>query len=357
MPFTANEIAEAGKTSLDFYVRNNPIDQIDVQRPFLKVMMAKSKTFPGAKENIVEQLRYTYGSNFQWYYGASSVSYNARNTIEQAMYPWTSAHDGYFIDEDHMTQNGIILTDDTKGKKASRAEVMQLNNLFNEHNEVLRLGFEQSFSRDLHRDGTSASDAIEGLDHLLEQAAPASQSGTAGGIDRSTAGNEYWRNNAPGAGIAQSALVTTIEQQWRACARNGGAPDFIMAGSNFIDDLRDAIRAGGSYQLNQNNQADVYDAVMHRQGVDSGLRIHGIPVLWAPEFSELDTLDSPSNPWEDRCYMLNTKHMRLRPAEGHNMISRNPPRVYNKYVHYWALTWKGGLCLNRSNAHSVMYID
>ena len=36
------------------------------------------------------------------------------------------------------------------------------------------------------------------------------------------------------------------------------------------------------------------------------------------------------------------------------MVSRKPPREYNRYVYYWALTWKGALTANRFNCHSVI---
>lgn len=353
MPFTAQELADAGKVAIDFYVKNKPVDQVAVERPFLKKLMSKTKTFPGAKQYIVEQLRYQYASNFQWYYGAQSVTYNARNTVEQAQYAWRSAHDGFYLDEDRLTQNGIVLTDDNRGGQATKAEVMQLTNLLNENVEVLRLGFEEGLSRATLRDGSASTEDLEGLDHLV---ATDPTTGTVGGINRATSGNEYWRNNV-NLSTAQSALITTIEQNWRACVRNGGMPDFIMAGSDFIDDLRAAVQASGEFQMKPNLQADVYDAVMHRQGVDSGLRIHGIPVLWNPEFSEIDALDSPTPTWEKRCYMINCKHIKLRPAEGHNMIGRTPPRMYNRYVHYWALTWKGGMTMDRSNAHAVIGLD
>ena len=356
MPFTAQELADAGKHAIDLYLKNKPIDQIAVERPFLRELMRKSKTFPGAKQYIIEQLRYTYGSNFQWYYGAQSVSYNARNTIEQTNWPWRSAHDGFFLDEDRLTQNGVILTDDNKGGKASRAEVMQLTNLLVEHTEVLRLGFEEGLSRACLRDGSSSAEDLEGLDYII---ATDPTSGSPGGINRATAGNEYWRNNV-NLSTAQSALIDTTESLWRACVRNGGMPTFIQAGSDFIDDMRAAVQALGSgagAQLSPNLQSDVYDSVMHRQGCDSGLRIHGIPVMWNPEFSEIDALDSPTPTWEKRCYMLNMRHIRLRPAEGHNMIARTPPRMYNRYVHYWALTWKGGMTCDRSNAHAVIGLD
>ena len=35
MPFTPQEIQEAGKAAIDFYLKNKPIDQIAVERPIL----------------------------------------------------------------------------------------------------------------------------------------------------------------------------------------------------------------------------------------------------------------------------------------------------------------------------------
>ena len=38
------------------------------------------------------------------------------------------------------------------------------------------------------------------------------------------------------------------------------------------------------------------------------------------------------------------------------MISRKPPRAYDKYEYYWGLTWRGALTQNRSNAQAVVSI-
>lgn len=65
MPFTTQEISDAGKVGLDFYLKNTPIDQIDVERPFLKALNGRKSSAPGAKQYIVEQLRVRYQSNFQ----------------------------------------------------------------------------------------------------------------------------------------------------------------------------------------------------------------------------------------------------------------------------------------------------
>jgi hypothetical protein len=41
MPFTSQEITDAGKIGLDFYLKNDPIDQISVERPLYKYLAGK----------------------------------------------------------------------------------------------------------------------------------------------------------------------------------------------------------------------------------------------------------------------------------------------------------------------------
>ena len=73
-------------------------------------------------------------------------------------------------------------------------------------------------------------------------------------------------------------------------------------------------------------------------------------------FAELDTLYAPSIPWAKRCYFINTKFLTLRPIQGHWMINRTPPRVYDRYVHYFALTAKAALTTGKRNAHAVLSV-
>lgn len=344
MPFTAAEISAAGKVGLDHYVKNNPIDQVSRERPLLKFLMENSKEFPGAKQYITEQLRDSYDSNFQWYYGSQAVTYNSRKTIEQSNFSWRGWHDGFFLDEDRLMQNGITMTDDNKGGRATRDEVLQLTNLLEEQYVSLREGCEEQFDLQLHQDGTQDVEALEGLDHLIQTTPTAA--GVVGGIDQ--VANAWWQNNAI-TGIVQANLLDDIEVLWRNCTRYGGMPNFILAGETFIDTYRKAIRAAGQYEFNPVT-AQNFDATINSNGTDSGLRIKGVPVIWDPTFAEL------GGTWAKRAYFLNKKHIKLRPAKGHNMVSRKPPREYNRYVHYWALTWKGALCTNKRRSMGVMEV-
>jgi hypothetical protein len=350
MPFSAQEIIDAGKIGLDFYLANNPVDQIAVARPLLKALQGKKKTAPGAKQYITEQLRTKYQSNFQWFNGSQVVTYNRRQTVEQANYAWRSCHDGFALDEDRLAQNGIVVNDDSSTSKASDAEKIQLTNLIEEQAAVLKLGFQEQFSHALHLDGTQSSDALSGLDALVSLAPTA---GTVGGIDRSASANAYWRNNVS-TGLTTTTATGTIlnqmEVQWRQCMRNGGRPDMILAGSSFVDGYR-------NFLLNTFGQITYGPGGMKRvEGGTEVITFQGEEVQWSPEFQDLDTRYAPATAWEKRCYFLNLATINLRPLAGHDMRSRKPPRAYDRYEYYWGLTWKGAVTMNRANANAALAI-
>lgn len=351
MPFTSDEITTAGMTSLDFYMRNNPIDQVALERPWLRKLMSKKASFAGAKQYVVEQIRTQYQSNFQWFNGADTVTYNKRKTIKQANFPWRSAHDGFALDEDRLAQNGIIIIEG-KTRTASDAEVIQLTNLLSEQTEVLRLGYEEQFDQSLLIDGSADADAIEGLDALVNLD-PTNDN--IGGIPSAT--ETYWRNGFK-TGITVTTTTGTVlkdmEAGWRGCIRNGGRPDYIQVGSQWVDGLRDfMLNTYGRVNWGHMDQKTVEAGSAHDQGVDTGMRFHGVPIIWNPVFQELDAKYSPGTPWEKRCYFINCRHMKLRPLEGHDMVTRKPPRAYDRYQYYWGLTWRGALTTNRRNAHWV----
>ena len=190
--------------------------------------------------------------------------------------------------------------------------------------------------------------------NFTAQAAPTS--GTVGGIDRSSASNAYWRNN-----VATSLTTTTstgtilnqMEVMWRQCMRAGagGAPDLIVAGSSFIDGYRQFV-------LNTYGRMDFGPS--NRKRVEGGtevLTFQGVEVQWSPEFAELDARYAPATLWEKRAYFINTNSLRLRPLQGHDMVSRKPPRAYDRYEYYWAITWRGALTLNQSNACAVLALS
>jgi hypothetical protein len=277
-------------------------------------------------------------SNFQWYRGSSQVTYNSRDPIEQARFLWSGVHDGFAMDEDEMLQNGIVLTDDGSAK-ASDAEKIQLSNLLEAKMMALEEGFKEQLDEQLYLDGSQNPEAIPGLSALISTT-PAT--GIIGGINRASA--PWWRNTATTA-INPTALVDVMEATLRAVRLNGGFSGVILCGSAFLD----AYRA----QAKEEIQRHIVMSGGAVQRMDAGveeLYFRGIPLIWSPTMDRLNG----ATPWAKRAYWINKKHICLRPAAGHDMIARTPPRVYDRYVHYQALTWKGGLTISRANGHAVL---
>ena len=347
MPFTAEQISYAGKSAIDYIVRKKPEDLYNTERPLLKKLQATKKSFPGAKQYINEKHRITNDSNFQWFGPDEQVTYNRKRTLQEANFSWGSAHDGFALTEEELLQNYISVTDN-KDNAPTTSEKHQFVNLMKENTETLMLGFKEQFDLDLHRDGTQDVDAIPGLDALVSTT-PAT--GTVGGIDRSLAANVYWRNQAS-LDVTIANLLDTMETIWRACTRVGGnTPNYILAGETFIDAYRAATKADIAREI---SVPGLEKGGINMDGSVNNLYFKGVPIIWDPVFYDLDVADSPAQEWDSRCYFLNTRDLKLRPAQGQDMVVRRPPRAYDRYTHYWGLTWRGAMTITRPSAMAVI---
>lgn len=348
MAFTSEQLSYAGKAAMDHIMRQSPQDIYNTDRPLLKALQKAQKTFPGAKQYVVEKLRNTNDSNFQWFGPDGEVSYNRKRTLTEASFAWGSAHDGFALTEEELLQNFITVTDN-KNAAPTTDEKRQFVNLITENTETLKLGFTEKFDYQLHLDGTQDAESIPGLDALISTTPTV---GTVGGINRATVA--AWRNNAETAiSIATAGnLVKRMEVNWRACTRVGGSkPNLILAGSKFIDAYRDDLIA----TQQRNVQANIGGAQM--DGSVDALYFKGVPIVWDPVMDDLQAALAPAVAWDKRCYFLNTRFLNLRPAEGQDMVTRNPPRVYNRYTHYWGLTWRGAFTTKHPASMAVLAIS
>lgn len=348
MPFNAQQLAIGANYQLDYFLKNDPIDQVNTERPWLKKLIEAKKAAPAGNQFYVEQIYISNDANYQNYFGAQQVTYNERDGIRQARYAYYNFHDGFGLDEDRLAANGITLTDDSEAV-VSEAEKFQLTNLLQTNYMQLKEGVHQGLHEELLRDGSYSANACPGLDALVSTTP---NTGTVGGLDAST--QTYWRNNTA-LNIASTAglLTETMETTWRACTRFGGsAPNFIMASGAFIDAYRKDAKSEVDRQINVAQRGGT--------GLDSsvsGVFFKGIPIVWNPELDVLDAkYGTPTVPWAKRAYFLNLNHITLRPVTGHWMVNRTPPRVYDRYVHYRALTSKYRLTMKKRNSHAVLSI-
>jgi hypothetical protein len=349
MPFTSEQLSYAAKVSLDFYIKNRPaVDQINVAHPLYKKLNAQKQNWSGGLQNIVEQLRFTNSSNFQSYFGPSEVTFNTKRTIEQAKFAWGNVFDGFQMDEDMLAQSGIKMTTD-KSATASDSEMVVLTNVLEENNETLVKGFEEGLDLALHRTNAADANLPPGLDWLI-QTNPAA-SNVVGTINQST--STWWRNYASTA-IAAVNLIDQMEIAWRECTRYGGqTPDYIICGSTFLDTYRQ--QAG--LTINRRLQSDgLQKGGVSLDASTTATYFKGVELVWDPVMDTLDALDSPAILWAKRCYFINTKTVKLRPVEGYWMVDRQPPMVYNRFVHYFGLTGKYAMTINKRRANAVLSV-
>lgn len=350
MALTTEQLALASNYQMEAYSKERPADQITSEQPFRSWLVQNKVETIGGNEYFNEKVRTGNDANYQNYSEDDQVTYHRRDPVRLAKFPWASFHDGFGLNEDELARNGIILTDD-RNAVATDAEKVQIVNLLEENYESLRLGVMENFAKEALRDGTQDTKAVDGLDALV---ASAPTTGTVGGIDRSVSANSYWRNNVSlDVAATTGLLLTTMEQRWRDCVRYGGhAPTAIFAGSAFIDAYRKDVR----------DSHDMHIAAGQRGGVSvdggvSKLYFKGVEIVWDPIFDLLQSEDSETVEWTKRCYFLNsTVGPKLRPLKGHWMVNRKPPRMYDRYVHYFAMTSKYRITIRQPNSCALVHI-
>ena len=353
MPASAAHIAVVGKASLENYLRNPPVDQIKTGRPWIRKLRMRKKTFAGGKEHVVVQIRKDYDENGQWYYGEQAMTFNKRDTLEQAFYKWTGFRDGYTMTTDEFIENGLSISQDSRVSMTG-AEKVQLTNLFTERNEALVEGFEKQLDQGFHRAGSAGGDAIRGLDHLIGATVASASAGKVGNLDRAT--YSWWRPTIK-TGLTKANLENEMELGFQSCQRNGGMPDYIMMGTDALNVYRQTavenverrvdVGTGGAQPKMGLGVGENVDG-----GVMTGLFFKGlVPIVWDPVALDIDALESATNKWEKRIYMLNCRTIQEMPVRGFDEVSYVPPTVYNREAHFFGRRWKGALIMNRANAN------
>lgn len=349
MPFNAAQIDEIGHYAIDDFAKNDPIDQINANRPFFSWLVANKKEEPAVGQFYSENIYVTNDSNGQNYFGADQVSYNSRDPLRQSQWAWYNRHEGFGFDEDTLKAAGIIKTDDREAQ-ASGAEKSILWNRLKAAYMAMREGMQEGLAIEFLRDGTQSTKAVPGVSHIISTT-PAV--GTVGGI---SAALPYWQNNTA-LGIVTTTpsdgnINAALKSMQRAVTRYGGKmPTRIFAGQDFIEALEAENKAISHLNVTMNNSG----AGTSYDGGVATTKFDGIPVIWDPTFDQIDAIDSTTT-WSKRAYMVSDDSVVLRPVQGFWMLNRKPPRIYDRYVHYWARTASYRLTTNRRNGSAVLSI-
>jgi hypothetical protein len=350
MPMTTAQLLAGANTQLASYAKNDPVDQFSTKRPFMKWLMDNAEQSIFGNGVFNEKVLIGDSSNYQNYTGDDQVTYNRKDNHRLAPFQDYEAHDGFALNETELAHNGVNITEDREAVM-TEAEKIQIVNIIKSNRNTLKTGFQRNLDLEVHRDGTQSSKAVPGLD-LLVSTTPTANT-VVGGINQST--STYWQNQVS-LNIASTAglLNSTMETVYRQCMTYGdGEPDFIVAGSKFIDAYAKDVRAqpGSTIMVTAPQKGGVA-----LDGSRTGIFFKGIEILFDPTFDVLQAADNPTVNWDKRCYFLNSNDMKFRPVKGRWLVPRTPPRVYDRYTHYFGLTGNYGLTVRKRNGMAVLSI-
>lgn len=346
MAFTVQELENTANAAIEYHF-NTPeiVSQTLQDKPLLRVMRSKEKTFPGGKDEITVGVKGVYTTTIQGFSHDDSVSYSNPANIKRARYPWKLVHSGISFTMHELSKDGITIVDTTDGsgeRRHSDREKTALANMLDDKLEDMQEGTDRGMNTMFWRDGTQDSALVPGVrSFVLDDPTSAT---VVGGIDQSA--NTWWRNRASlsidASTPSNQNLVSTLQSEYRQLRRYGGRPTLWLAGSDFIEALEKEIREKGNYSETGFNRRENTEAGM------ADVYFKGNKIEYDP------TLDDES--LAKYCYALDPRHIFPKVIEGEARKKHSPARPPEKYVFYRAMTWMGGLVCRQRNAQGVYSI-
>lgn len=339
MTFTAGELANIANACLDFYLKGDAIPQSIQERPLYDRLTRKGKPFPGGKGSIRVNVKGSYTTTIMGYTHDDTVTYANPANIQQASYPWKEIHAGINVTLTELKIDGISVDDEGQTSKHDGRDIFSITQLFNDKLDDLAEGYARDMNKMFWRDGTQDPKQVPGVRSIIRDA-PAT--GTVGGIDAGT--STWWRNRvalAIASDPTTQALSKKLRSESRQLQRFGGKPTFCPCGSAFLDALEAEVAEKGYYS----------DAGFAK---NTDIGIVSISLTGVGTFIYDPTLDDLS--LQKYCFLIDDKHLQLRPMQGEDRKTHSPERPPDKYVLFRALTWTGGLTADQLNCHGVYSI-
>lgn len=346
--FTGAVLDNITNSVLDFYLRGKALDQIKQDRPLIELLDSSAKTFPGGKGDISIPVRASYQTTLQGYELDDTVSYVNPTPTKRVKYPWREVHAGITMTLSELKADGISVVDSMDGKTTSehaKRDLVVLTSILDEKLYDMTEGFAVNLNKMLWGDGTTDPKGFLGVRAFITDDPTA---GTVGGINRATAGNEWWRNRsniaAPWTPDAANGgtVLAELGSELRQLRRYGGRPTKMLAGSDFIEGMEIELRANGNYTLDGFNRKAATDGGM------ADLSYQNIPIVYDPTLDDLG--------FSKRMYVFDPRHIYLYKMDQEWMKKHWPARPYDKYVLYRAITCTGQVVAQQLNSSGVYAI-
>lgn len=330
---------------LDYYLKGPAFAQTIQDKPLLRLLQKKKRSFPGGKGNIATNVQGTFMSEtagfLAGFSGDDSVSFTAAANILQVQYSWKEMHAGLWITETELKRSGITIVDGQQAREHSEAAKVVITNLLSNRLEDYGESWSRAWQSTFWRDGTQDAKGIPGITSLLTDTPT---TGSTGGLDRAT--NTWWRhryNVQVQYSEQDQTLSKFLRAELRQLRRYGGRPDNAFCGSDFLAALEAEYQAKGQYTTTG------FEKTTNELGM-AKMTLAGLGT-----FEYDPTLDDLG--YSKRCVVLDSNRIYYAPMEGEDDKRRQPERPYNYFVFLQSMTKTGGLVCTQLNCNGVYGIQ
>lgn len=336
----ANDIANALLTN---YTRGATIVQTMQDKPLLAYLNSKKKTFSGGNQFISDPIQGYFMSDqagfLQGYSEDDQLNFNQAANILRNSQNWKEVHAGLIISWTELKKDGITIKDHQAQSTHSEVEAFQLTDLLDNRMSDFMESLARAKNRMLWLDGSQDPKATPGVKSILTDVVG---QGVTVGLNRAT--YAFWNhrlNLNVAVSAADSTLLKFLQDEVIQLLRFGGKPDKALVGSIFLKALRTELWAKGQQTVTgfqDNKSATSF-------GMDE-IQINGIGT-----FTYDPTLDDLGE--SNRCYIMDSRRLVLRPMEGEDDKVLTPERPYNYMVFLKDITWTGALCCTQLNGMAI----
>jgi hypothetical protein len=335
---TATDLASA---LLPLYTRGDTIAQTIEDKPLLKWFESNKKTFPGGRDYISDPVQGAYMSDtstIQGYSQDDQLQFGQTMNVQRTNFPWKEHNYGLIISWSELKADGITISDSQKVTQHSEKELFVLTDILKNRMSDFTESYTRGKSRLFFLDGSQDAKSMPGLKSILTDTAAV---GTTGGINRAT--YPWWQHRV-NLGLASSrenqTLCIFFQQELRKLKQFGGKPDFAVCGSAFLTALENEIQAKG---------VQTQSGFTKKSATTFGMA--EISLLGLGTFTWDPMLDDLGE--SKRCYILDSRRIKVRPMEDEDDKTLSPERPYNYAVFLHNLTWTGAETATQLNCHGV----
>ena len=339
---TAGDLAQG---LLPLHVRGAAMAQTIQDKPMLKWWESKKKTFAGGLNfQITEPVQGQFMSDMttlQGYAQDDPLNFSQAANLQRTSFFGKEHNYGLIITWSELKQDGISIDDKQAVRKHSDKELFVLTDILKNRMADFAESYARGKARLFFLDGTQDPKAMAGFKSIIQDTAAV---GTVGGINKAT--YPWWQTRAKidlqPSGESQN-MCRFFQSELRLLRLFGGRPDKAFCGQDFLNALEMEIRSKGQYTVEGFSKTETND---FGQGEIS---LKGLGTFtWEPMLDQLGE--------SKRCYILDSRHIKVRPMEDEDDKTLTPVRPYNYLVFLHNITWTGAMTANQLNCHGVYSI-